>query len=319
MKGKNKPMQYLQDDRILIEGVVQTAIGRLQFYQERAPSRENAIALTHLETALMWFQKGAQDPLNPRSGTALFELGAVDAESVQDNRRLADTLHKRRRGEKGVWDTNDVLVKYDQIVKLWPANTINILVRRLTGIPVQHVITSRPASGTVLFNKLKDLHGEHEEAEYEIKFADVHSRQFRGMGRIGLPSGAAPPPPSTSYDGMRADIREHELLREDVRSGLKTLLVQARQIWGGEKLTLDQIAVRLMVGVGDIARIARDHGAGSRMGGDPGPWRNELKKELGNVLFSTIRWIDDLGLDPMECLDLAIEAQEAFAKSGRPR
>jgi hypothetical protein len=45
----------------------------------------------------------------------------------------------------------------------------------------------------------------------------------------------------------------------------------------------------------------------------------ELKKELGNVLFSTIRWIDDLGLDVLECLDLAIEAQEKFARSGRPR
>jgi hypothetical protein len=45
----------------------------------------------------------------------------------------------------------------------------------------------------------------------------------------------------------------------------------------------------------------------------------QLKKELGNIIFSTIRWIDDLGLDVLECLDLAIEAQEKFAGSGRPR
>jgi len=114
---------------------------------------------------------------------------------------------------------------------------------------------------------------------------------------------------------MEADIRKHELLREGVRTGFKTLLVQARQIWGADNLTLDQIVVRLMVGVGDIARMTRDGG----ISGTNHVRCLELKKELGNVLFSTIRWIDDLGLDLMECLDLAINAQEKFAKSGRPR
>lgn len=122
---------------------------------------------------------------------------------------------------------------------------------------------------------------------------------------------------------MRADIREHKSLREDVRGGLITLLVQARQIWGDDtRQTLDEIVVRLVVVVGDIARVARDGGLNLNPGGDVRPavaHREEVKKELGNVLFSTIRWIDDLGLDPMECLDLAIEAQEKFAKSGRPR
>ena len=119
---------------------------------------------------------------------------------------------------------------------------------------------------------------------------------------------------------MEADIRKFKTLREDVRGGLITLLVQARQIWGDDKLTLDQIAVRLMVGVGDIARAARDREPGELASEDRREeWRRELKKELGNVLFSTLRWIDDLGFDVLECLDRAIEAQEAFAKSGRPR
>ncbi len=67
-----------------------------------------------------------------------------------------------------------------------------------------------------------------------------------------------------------------------------------------------------MVGVGDLARLGRD----IQM---PELYAHEAKKELGNILFSTIRWIDDLGLDPLECLDLAIEAQEKFARSGRAR
>lgn len=118
---------------------------------------------------------------------------------------------------------------------------------------------------------------------------------------------------------MEIDIRKHPQVREDVHDGLMALKVQARQIWGDEvKHTLPEVVVRLTVGVGDLARVARDL-----------PWLVQgsftseevrlLKKELGNIIFSTIRWIDDLGLDVLECLDLAIEAQEKFAKSGRPR
>jgi hypothetical protein len=118
---------------------------------------------------------------------------------------------------------------------------------------------------------------------------------------------------------MEADIRKFKPLREGVHHGLTTLLVQARQIWGEGKYALDEIVVRLAVGVGDLARISRDEGAVLRDSDIHDVIHRELKKELGNVLFSTIRWIDDLGLDPLECLDLAIEAQEKFAKSGRPR
>ncbi len=45
-----------------VEGVVQAAIGRLQFYQKSKFScRENALALTHLETGLLWLQKRTAD------------------------------------------------------------------------------------------------------------------------------------------------------------------------------------------------------------------------------------------------------------------
>lgn len=132
---------------------------------------------------------------------------------------------------------------------------------------------------------------------------------------------------------MEVDIRKHEEVRKSVWAGLVALKVQARQIWDQDRLTLNQIVTRLMVGVGDLARLDRDMPPDSlpdifesdllaytsRREAELVPWKKELKKELGNILFSTIRWIDDLGLDPMECLDLAIDAQEKFAKSGRPR
>ena len=44
-----------------VEGVISAAIGRIQFYQTASGGkfacRENAIALTHLETALLWLAR----------------------------------------------------------------------------------------------------------------------------------------------------------------------------------------------------------------------------------------------------------------------
>jgi len=48
-----------------VEGVLQAAIGRLQFYQTASGGkfacRENALALTKLEEALMWLDKRTAD------------------------------------------------------------------------------------------------------------------------------------------------------------------------------------------------------------------------------------------------------------------
>lgn len=128
---------------------------------------------------------------------------------------------------------------------------------------------------------------------------------------------------------MRVDMRVYQGTRDAVHAGVAALRVQGRQIWGDDRLTLPQIALRLTVGVGDLARLARDevrpkYGelvAHFEQRRDEQRLKQypEIKKELGNIIFSTIRWVDDLGFDVLECLDLAIEAQEKFANSGRPR
>jgi hypothetical protein len=115
---------------------------------------------------------------------------------------------------------------------------------------------------------------------------------------------------------MKVDMRIHSHIRDQVHAGLSALRVQGRQIWGNKRYTLPEIVVRLMVGVGDLARLSRSQIDGILTNETD---CLELKKEIGNVVFSTIRWSDDLGLDVLECLDLAIEAQEKFAASGRPR
>lgn len=84
------------------------------------------------------------------------------------------------------------------------------------------------------------------------------------------------------------------------------LLEQAREIWP-ESMTGQEIAVAMGVIYGDICRIARDKTEGKDVD------ESELKKELGNIIFSTLRWCDDLGFKPKECLEIAIKANQKYA------
>ncbi len=90
---------------------------------------------------------------------------------------------------------------------------------------------------------------------------------------------------------------------------IKNLLKQSREIWGDDKLQLSQIIVRMGKVFGDICRWERNSQKDVKIHTD-----DELKKELGNIIFSTIRWCDDLGYDPEECIESAIKAQKEFPK-----
>lgn len=89
---------------------------------------------------------------------------------------------------------------------------------------------------------------------------------------------------------------------------ISELLKDARAIWGPEKLTLSQIIVRLGVDLGKLCRWERNADK-DRDAHTP----EKLKEEMGNILFSMIRWCDDLGFDPGECIAMAKERQKKFA------
>jgi hypothetical protein len=143
----------------------------------------------------------------------------------------------------------------------------------------------------------------------------------------------APIPNLATESRLSVDAPEPEKLPPSVvahvrsetmqNSSLYELLALARDIWGprpvGKDSTNELLPVlgRLMVGVGDLFRVARDR-PGWVMQCTP-EMLLEVKKELGNVIFSTIRWCDDLGLDLGECVVLAVEAQRAFVASGKKR
>lgn len=86
------------------------------------------------------------------------------------------------------------------------------------------------------------------------------------------------------------------------------LLKKGRNIWPS-KITLPEIIVCMGKVFGDICRWQRNAPKDRSIHND-----EEIKKELGNVIFSTIRWCDDLGYDPKECIQVAIKAQEKFEK-----
>ncbi len=88
---------------------------------------------------------------------------------------------------------------------------------------------------------------------------------------------------------------------------IRDLLNKSREIWGDQKLNLSQVIVRMGKVFGDICRWERGAAKDKEV-----LTEEELKKELGNMIFSTIRWCDDLGYDPEECIEKAIESQKEF-------
>jgi hypothetical protein len=131
----------------------------------------------------------------------ILEVGAVDAESIRENRRLQDVVNKKRGGQKGVvFNSDDLLTRYETVLKYWPAGSLYITMRRLTGgSGVTDKIESEPRSGAELYDALMAKHGQNEEATYAIKIVDKNNRVFRGNGRITLPDTRKQGQPMNQY------------------------------------------------------------------------------------------------------------------------
>ena len=90
---------------------------------------------------------------------------------------------------------------------------------------------------------------------------------------------------------------------------VEELLEEAKAIWDGKQQELSQITILMGVVYGDICRQARNTQEGKVVNAP------ELQKELGNMIFSTIRWCSELGYNPTECIEMAKEAQRQYVKS----
>lgn len=52
------------ENGLQIEDALQQCVDRLNKYQSEVPCRENAVAITHIETAILWLNKRTQDRLS---------------------------------------------------------------------------------------------------------------------------------------------------------------------------------------------------------------------------------------------------------------
>jgi hypothetical protein len=90
---------------------------------------------------------------------------------------------------------------------------------------------------------------------------------------------------------------------------IQELLLESRKIWGKRRLNLAQVIVLLGKVFGDICRWERNAAKDKKIHTE-----KELKKELGNIIFATIRYCDALGYDPEDCIKEAIKCQKKFPK-----
>ncbi len=90
---------------------------------------------------------------------------------------------------------------------------------------------------------------------------------------------------------------------------IKEISKQTKEIWQDEKLSLSQMIVVLGKVFGDICRWERDYVKDKNSHTD-----NDLKKELGNLIVCGIKFSENLGYDPEECIRLALESQKKISK-----
>jgi hypothetical protein len=103
---------------------------------------------------------------------------------------------------------------------------------------------------------------------------------------------------------VKVDLRIHKAIRDQVHAGISALRVQGKQVWGNGRFSTKEVLDRMIEGSRErLAPLANVDVLSEEV-------RSGVKKELGLLLFSTIRWIDDLGFDALECLDLAVEAKK---------
>lgn len=121
---------------------------------------------------------------------AVEELGALNVEAVQANRHRDNAVRKKRGGATRVsWGLSNACLMYDSILKLYPASSLAMLVERLTGTPASWYLTSQPLNGQELYKSiLQQCHGRAPETQYKVTVQDAASQQYRGIGRLTLPS-----------------------------------------------------------------------------------------------------------------------------------
>ncbi|MBI2484950.1 hypothetical protein HYW18_02255 [Candidatus Uhrbacteria bacterium] len=90
---------------------------------------------------------------------------------------------------------------------------------------------------------------------------------------------------------------------------IQEILSLEKEIWKEQNLTLPEMIIRHGVTMGDLCRIARRANKDSAL-----QTPEELQKELGNLITSSVRFCADLGFDPDVCVERSLECQRKFVR-----
>jgi hypothetical protein len=195
-------------------------MARRRTQQPRSPETAAQHEAAQQDEAEISSEMGAQP--DPESGALLVDAqtatraGAVDTESVRENRRLRSIVHGKRTGKRDIHiNVDDVLMKYDTILRIHSADSLYISVKRISGgSAMQQTVSGFPRNGRELYEAIRIVHGRHEEATYQVNFVDSNSKEYRGKGQIvmpetrdpsqqgqpmGYPPYGVPPPPPSGY------------------------------------------------------------------------------------------------------------------------
>lgn len=94
---------------------------------------------------------------------------------------------------------------------------------------------------------------------------------------------------------------------------LAQVAADGRAIWAGHPFqSYLHVAAVLSHTVGDVAGAARDIQEGNlqQVLTDPAIW--DLKREIGNLIATSIRIVDELGWDPADVLAAAYDCQRKY-------
>ncbi|HLN14663.1 MAG TPA: hypothetical protein VK587_15815 [bacterium] len=87
----------------------------------------------------------------------------------------------------------NILLAFEETIRLFPAAAQTIAVERKTGTPAQWMITSRPRTANELYDAIKLLHGRAGETTYEVTFRD--GAGHGNGGQVSMPSTLGDPLP----------------------------------------------------------------------------------------------------------------------------
>jgi hypothetical protein len=119
------------------------------------------------------------------------KIGAADAESAAQNKRVAKTVAKKLNGEKVSWGTDNAIEMFDVVAQTCSSSSVYIYVSQVH----PELITFQPmrmdafrTNAEMYDYILNNIHKNKDQARYEVLFRDTFTKQQVGKAHLTMPS-----------------------------------------------------------------------------------------------------------------------------------